>query len=311
MTAAEGGELSLDDGALLKVPPHALAEDGEVTLTRQACGGVFASEEFTSCLFEVGSTTPLAQPFEIGLPRRNDDDAVTSCTAREAEFGWPCLAEPGTGSLVPLAKARAFSRFAARATIVPADDSRVIDAPFEPCGGMLDGRWDLISTTGSAAQLDRVVVISRAPDPRTACRVGGHFEDQPFTVSGGVTFSPAGQDSHVELGVVQVSEGIQIRRHTLTTLNCLQSVGKSCSNADFGNAREGRCESHDGLCECDVASYGSAGGYSLSWSYADPGVVNLDGEPSRYCVNGDELRLERTDSESGTTYLNIYQRIIH
>jgi len=107
----------------------------------------------------------------------------------------------------------------------------------------------------------------------------------------------------------QVSEGIEVRRHTLTTLDCLQSVGKRCSNADFGNAREGRCESHDGLCECDVASYVSVGGYGVSWSYDDPGVVNLNDEPHRYCVNGDELRLERSDYESGTTYLNIYGRV--
>ena len=44
ITAADGGELSLDDGALVRVPPHALAEDGEVTFTRQTCGGVFASK---------------------------------------------------------------------------------------------------------------------------------------------------------------------------------------------------------------------------------------------------------------------------
>jgi hypothetical protein len=309
ITAAAGGDLSLDDGAVLRVPPHALAEDGEVTFTRHTCGGVFASDEFTSCLFEVSSTTTIAQPFEIGLPQRKGGEAASSCTAREAALGWPCLAEGGTGWPSPLARARAFSRFASRAVVVPVDDDRVVDAAFEPCGGVLDGRWDLVRTTGTVAQLDRVVWISRAHDPRADCGVGEHFEDQPFTVSGGIMFSPASQSSEGGLGGAQLYEGVEVRRHTLTTLDCLESVGQSCSNADFGNAREGRCDSHDGLCECDVRSHGGVGGYNMPWSYARPGFVHLGDDPLRYCVDGDELRLERTVYDSQTTYVNIYQRV--
>jgi hypothetical protein len=308
MSAGEGGELRLDDGAILTVPPRALDADGEVTFTRRTCGGVFGSSRFASCLFEVSSTTRLAQPFSIGLPQRDEASAGGACTARQSAPGWPCLAERDTSSVETLAKASAFSLFATRAVVTPTDDMRVIDVPFVPCGGRLEGSWGIVGATGTADQVDSVVWIRRARDPRSACGVGEHLEDKPFTLTGGIVFAPAGQDAKDGRGSATLSEGLAVRRYTITTLACLERIGESCDNADFDNEREGRCVSHDGLCECDAADSGGGFGGGLTWSYAGAGRVNLENEQRRYCVEGDRLSLEVTDIESGAPLLKLYQR---
>jgi hypothetical protein len=308
MTTAEGGELRLDDGAILSVPPNALEADGEVTFTRRTCSGVFASDRFASCLFEVGSTAPLAHPFSIGLPQRESTRDASACHARQAASGWPCLAEQDTGSSLPLAKAGGFSSFAARVVVSPTDDTRVIDVPFVPCGGALEGEWELVGATGTADQVDSIVWIQRAPDPRSACGVGEHVEDRPYTISGRFVFSPIGQDAKDGRGSAIVSGGLESRRHTITTLACLDRVGESCDNSDFGNAREGHCVVRDGLCECDVRYIGEAFGGNPSWSYAGVGLVNLENQRLRYCVEGDRLSMEFTDIESGAPFLKLFRR---
>lgn len=45
-----------------------------------------------------------------------------------------------------------------------------------------------------------------------------------------------------------------------------------------------------------------------TWSYAGAGLVNLENEQSRYCVEGDRLSIEVTDIESGAPFLMLYQR---
>lgn len=308
MSASEGGELTLDDGAILTVPPRALDADGEVTFTRRTCGGVFGSSRFASCLFEVNSTTQLAQPFSIGLPERDEASAAGACTVRQSAPGWPCLAERDTTSVKPLAKASAFSLFATRATVSPMDDMRMMDVSFVPCGGTLEGSWEIVGATGTADQVDSVVWIRRAADPRAACGVGEHLEDKPFTMTGGIVFAPAGQDAKDGRGSATVTEGLEVRSYTITTQACLDRVGKSCDNADFGNEHEGRCVPHDDLCECDAFDGGGAFIGGLTWSYAGDGLVNLENEQSRYCVEGDRLSLEVTDIESGAPFLKLYQR---
>lgn len=308
MSASEGGELTLDDGAIVAVPPGALDGNGEVTFTRRTCGGVFGSSYFASCLFEVNSTAPLVQPFFIGLPQRDEASGAGVCTARQSAPGWPCLAERDTTSGGPLATSSAFSLFATRATVSPADDMRVIDVPFVPCGGALEGSWDLVGATGTADQVDPVIRIRGTPDPRAACGVGEHLEDKPFTLTGRLVFAPAGQDAKDGRGSAKVSEGLDVRRYTITTQACLDRVGESCDNADFGNEHEGRCAWHENLCECDVADSGGAFIGGMTWSYAGAGRVNLENEQRRYCVEGDRLSLEVTDLESGAPFLKLYQR---
>ena len=40
----------------------------------------------------------------------------------------------------------------------------------------------------------------------------------------------------------------------------------------------------------------------MTWSYAGAGLVNLENEQSRYCVEGDRLSIEVTDIESGAPF---------
>jgi hypothetical protein len=308
MSAADGGELTLEDGASLRVPAGALMADGDVTFTREACGGVFAAHNFRSCLYQVAAASALSQPFSLQLPssRAVSDDA-SSCISRQNAPGWPCLAdesrsaEPGldgTSNERPVARATAFSFFAARATVTVVDDRRVIDVPFERCGGAIEGRWEMVATTATA---NRFYHYWRDPDPFAVCGPAERYEDRPFASTHTLEFWPPGDDQSLGeegFGSVSSSESHDIVHHSITTMACMRRAEERC---DDGCVRDGE------LCECVVPQGRGAGMWGSPWTLPEPGQVQFGSLSHRYCVEGDRLTLE-FDEEIDGPYVQVYER---
>jgi hypothetical protein len=314
MSAADGGEISLEDGASLRMPAGALAADGDVTFTREACGGVFASDHFRSCLYQVAAASALSQPFSLQLPPlREASDGPPSCISRQSASGWPCLADESSSSDAPgveatsddrhVAKASAFSFFAARAAATVVVDGRVADVPFERCGGPLEGRWEMVATTATA---NRFYHYWRDPDPFAVCGPAERYEDRPFSSTQTLQFStsavsvPEDQPSLDEeaFGSVSSSESHDIVHYSITTMSCMRRAGERC---DDGCVRDGD------VCECVVPQGRGAAGWNSTWSLPEPGSIQLGSSSHRYCVEGDRLTIE-FDEEIDGPYVQVYER---
>jgi hypothetical protein len=298
MAASGGGEIVLEDGAALSVPAGALAADADVTFSRETCGGVFASSHFRSCLYRVNGTPVLNQPFSLQLPQVAAVDGAESCVSRQRAPGWPCLADDTAGG-PPIAKASAFSFFAARAQTTTIVDERVADMPFERCGGPIEGRWELVATTATA---NRFYHYWRDPDPFAVCSPAERYEDRPFSSTHRLEFLPPVQPQapgDQGLGHVTSSEAFSVYQHTITTLSCLRRAGERCEE---GCVRDGD------LCEClTPQSVGGVSVFGSIWSIPSAGMLQFGSEPQRYCVEGDRLTLEFIEEIDGA-YVQVYER---
>lgn len=299
VAAASGAEIVLEDGATLSVPAGALAVDADVTLSRETCGGVFASSHFRSCLYQVKGTPALTRPFSLQIPRIADDEGGESCVSRQGAEGWPCLADETSSADSPIAQANVFSFFAARAQPTIVVDGRVADMPFERCGGAIEGRWSLVATTATA---NRFYHYWRDPDPFAACSASERYEDRPFSSTHTLEFQPPAEPQapgEEGLGRVTSSEGRSVYLHTITTMSCLRRVGERCEE---GCVRDGD------LCECiSPQSVRGAIWFSSTWSQPSPGMLQFGSEPQRYCVEGDRLTIEFMEEIDGP-YVQVYQR---
>ena len=87
-----------------------------------------------------------------------------ACAALEFASDWRCLADSHASASSIEATAGSFVLFAARA-----------------------GRWTLVKSTGSVAQISGIR-RSGGEDPYAACEPNQHYEDRPFTFTGAITF---------------------------------------------------------------------------------------------------------------------------
>ncbi len=286
VSAQGGATLRLADGASVDVPAGALAEDAEVTFSRETCGGVFAGAAFGGCLYAVDAGgVEWADRFEITLPLRRGAEAVEA--ARDAEDGLRPLVDGAVSGGTIAATGSSAGTFAPRMLGANPIDERCTDVPFAPCGGAVEGRWALERACGS---INQVTGISwEGPDPYATCAPHASLVDYPLEVGGNVSFGGDGSFGRFSSATIW--------KHEIISFECLETVGEECPP---DCARDGE------LCDCTwewSAGEASEGGV---WSYDDEGGLLVDDRSLRHCVDGDQLTVEHRNSEG--PFLMLYRR---
>lgn len=273
--AKAGATLLLEDGARVHLPPGALAADAEVSLSREACDGIYSSDRFQSCVYRVSAPDAvLNERFVVSLATSSEDDAPTDCAAALTEDGWRCLVDTELLDGSSEASASTFTDFTVRAGSDDIVDHRCTDVPFEPCGGALEGSWTLTGACGSMGQVTGVT-FEFDSDPYEACDPFEHYMEFPFSVDASLEFRGD--------GTLRVSEQFSISGHTMVTEACLAQVGETCSED---------CTSNEGVCDC--VSLSSVGGHGSDepWAYGEDGTFIYFEQPFGYCLQEDRLTVE-------------------
>ncbi len=286
--AKAGATLLLDDGASVHLPPGALAADAQVSFSREACDGVYASPRFQSCVYRVEAPEAvLNERITLSLAIRDESDAPTDCAAALTEDGWRCLVDTEVLDGRSEASASAFTDFTIRAEVDDIADQRCTDAPFVPCGGDLDGAWVLSRACGS---LEEVVGVSfEFEDPYETCDPFEHYVEFPFSVDATLEF-----DSD---GTMRAYETFGTTGHTMVTDACLAEVGETCA---------GDCTMSDGVCDCVLLSSVGGHGSDEPWAYGDNGTFIYFEQAYSYCVEGERLTVD-FPSPTGT-HVRVYER---
>ncbi len=288
VNAEAGATLLLDDGASVHLPPRALAADAEVSFSREACDGIYASPRFQSCVYRVAAPDAvLNERLLLSLATHNENDAPTDCATALTEDGWRCLVDTEVLDGSSEASASTFTDFMVRAGADDIVDQRCTDVPFEPCGGELDGAWILSRACGS---MQEVIGASFSfEDPYEACGPFEHYVEFPFSLDASLEFSSDGE--------MRTSETYGTTGHTMVTEACLAQVGESCGED---------CTMSEGICDCILLSSVGGRGSSDAWAYGEDGTFIYFEQAYGYCVEGDRLTVE-FPSPTGT-HLRIYER---
>lgn len=289
VVAEDGGELTLDDGTTLSVPPGALNSDAEITLVRETCAGVYASRAFPSCRYGVEAPgAELDGEFTLSLPRTQGAAESSACLAAWSDEGFVCLAAADQGSDTVTAPASLLTSFVVMTTLDEVRDPQQVDLPFTPCGGDVIGDWSLVATNGGAFSF-----TSELPelDDYATCDADEHYqsyrssleETLSFQEGGWPTEDPAEVKNHFESNASE--ENFEFK---VVTEGCLERVGETCSPD---------CNNHEGVCECLLPRGGGGGGGETFWWYADETTLAFFTTEYSYCVEDDMLSLSWTGGD--------------
>ncbi len=286
--AQAGATLFLEDGASVYLPPGALDSNAEVSLSREACDGIYSSGRFQSCVYRVKAPDAvLNERFLLSLATSTENDAPTECAAALTEDGWRCLVDTEVLDGSSEASASIFTDFTVRAESDDIVDHRCTDVPFEPCGGELEGSWTLTGACGSMQQVTGAFFT--VGDPYEACGPFEHYLDFPFSLDASLEFRSN--------GTLRALEDFEIVGHTMVTEECLAQVDESCPEG---------CTIDDGVCDCITLSSVGHRGSDEPWAYGEAGTYIYFEQAHGYCVQEDRLTIE-FPSQDGS-YLRVYDR---
>ncbi len=291
IAAAVGAEIVLDDGATLTVPPDALDEDVDVTFARE-CVPVFQTARFGGCRYTVSGLGAVHERLDIALPSTSDD----ACVLAELAADWRCLADSESRDSFVYASFDTPRAFTTRVSIVDdiEDDKTCANFAFEPCGGDVEGTWDLVRACARQVHLGGGVRTS--PNPYASCGADEVYRNQPFSARLTWTFSndPGSTPGH---RAYRRDRAGRAWERTLVTEECLASVGESCA-----------CESNGFVCECvdEVSTWVGGGGGSYRVE-DDHLILDHQERVAPHCVRGDELVIEQTDLD-GSPYHFVFRR---
>ena len=297
VVAAEGGTLTLPDGARVTIPPGALSHDATVTFSRLTCGGVFRAQEFGSCAYSVTAAdgVALTGSYDLKLPTRSPG-LTPDCLLSSVGDGQQCLA---MAQAVPGSMTASASRFTSfvlhtRTPRTPAINL-ISGLDFTHCGGDLFGTWELVLFAGPLSTLTGIT--SPEWNPRfDVCGPDGHYDGRFTRLQETLEITPT-TENRVEDADYYSSYYLESLRLTITTDACLDLVDMICSPL---------CEHREGLCVCPMPY--TAGGTGTNWLYAVEGGYSFfeGGEPLQYCVLGDTLI--RRELQDGVDNFWVYRR---
>lgn len=303
VTAAEGGSVTLDDGARVDIPAGALTTDATMVLERVTCDGYLRHPDFAGCLYAVraeGAAT-LAGRYTLTLPgggtTQKEAGALPCLLGRDTE-GWRCQGDSAFAAGGLTASASRFNSFVNRA---PAPSGVVpnlgTDYPFVSCGGDPTGSWETVMAFGTIESLTGI--SSSGGEDFSDCGPFGFNRFHTLDFYERLTVNPR-VDMEAQTIHYNAFKSHVIYEFTYLTEDCMARHGWTCSPP---------CLMVSGICGCAIEqSMGEEGGGSDLYVQPD-GSLSFGPEepPIEYCVIGDFMAMKYT-SMLGTR-LKVYRRM--
>lgn len=296
LTAAEGGTLTLADGAELRIPAESLSRDAAVVFERTACEPVHFARDFGSCPYTFSTEATLEGRVEISLP----SDSNASCVMTETELGWRCLGDSQIEASMARASTSRVARFALRTPDERYRDQTCADMPLEHCGGDIIGTWKLIKSCGTLEQTTGIAFSG--PSPYASCPDGEHQRSYPFSVNETLSFFDGPIDPDSPGDAYSREFGAEVWKHEVVTESCLASIGESCHQD---------CRKVAGVCDCVWPKTSGGGSNSSSYTIDENGNLYFEGSPNpiRYCIHGDQLTMEFPSRDGHESKLGSHTRV--
>lgn len=275
ISATEGGEVTLEDGAGLVIPAGALDDDTEITIeSAEPASSLPDQDSLQGLTYELGPDgTTFSKPVELTLPLDAtpgaDQQAVVSWYNEDTEAWEDVTTTVGDGEVT--AEIEHFTLFVVRFVGVEAGE---VDCNFEACtGGDIVGTWDI-----QGACVDLPVNPLEETCPEATIDLGTNM-------SGTVTFN--------DDGTYDVAITLSSNFSFTLPASC---VGESVDcQADVGD-EDTSCESDgEGGCTCvqtgDEEVSESSGTYEVNGSTITTTSSEGDGNTVEICVSGDTLKV--------------------
>jgi hypothetical protein len=274
INAAEGGEVSLDDGAGLVIPAGALDDDTEITIeSAEPASSLPDQDSLQGLTYELGPDgTTFSKPVELTLPLDAtpgaDQEAVISWYNEDTEAWEDVTSTVSNGEVT--AEIEHFTLFVVR--FVGVEEGEV-DCAFEACsGGDIVGTWEI---QGACVDLPVNPLEETCPEATI---------DLATNMSGTVSFN--------DDGTYDVAITLSSNFSFTLPASCV-TEGVDCQ-ADLGDD-ETTCES-DGAGGCSCTQTGSEETQENSGTYEVSGstiTTTQDGETNtvEICVSGNTLKV--------------------
>jgi hypothetical protein len=309
VTATEGGEVSLDDGAGVDIPAGALSDDTEISIeSSEPDDSLPAFDSIQGLAYEFGPDgTTFDMPVELKLPLVGtpgaDEEAVVSWLNTDTNK-WEDLETTTSGDTVT-AETTHFTLFVVRFVGVEAGD---FDCAFEACeGGSIVGTWNI---QGACVDTEGFENPFEATCPEATVDIASDL-------SGSVTFNQDGTfSSSITNGgtfnfSLPASCSLQLAQDM--DIPCQDAFGSDADDDDMvtctGTTAEG--------CDCTQISEGEtntgAGTYTVNGSSFTT-VEEDEGDEGggELCITGDTLKVSQVegggDGGTPTTIVWIAER---
>ena len=299
IVAAEGGTLTLPDGARVVIPPGALSRDAEVTFSRITCRGIFRAREFVSCAYSVtaGDGVTIADRYNLTIPSR-DPARTPACMFSLTDDGWRCQAAATTAPGLGATTASKFSTFALHVNLPSTRVTNMVtDLESVTCGGDPFGEWKLMHYSGSDCNF---TASCRERNPAfDVCEPFDYYEGNVISGRETLIITPADGNGPEAAWLEEhhYHEGYELQ---LMTESCLAQAGYVCP------VLTPWCTSVNGLCTCRLPIEGAWGGTQALFQ-VDGGYSTMEsGRPLPFCVTDD--RLLRFDTDPVDPAVWVYQR---
>lgn len=297
VTATEGGEVALDDGAGVNIPAGALSDDTEISIeSSEPDDSLPDFDSIQGLAYEFGPDgTTFDVPVELTLPLVGtpgaNEEAVVSWLNTETNQ-WEDLETTATRDVV-VAETTHFTLFVVRFKGVAAD-AFTCDFDDTCSGGDLVGAWTI---QGGCVDI---------PNPFETFCADATF-DVASTMEGSVTFNDDGTYSS------SFTSGGTF--HVVIPASCLQGAAGTCLEAlDADSGEDGgatwTCTGSPAEgCDCDVTgemeTKQETGTYTTDGNQLSMlGEGDTEADPITYCVDGNSFKakqVEQKDGDAGAT----------
>jgi hypothetical protein len=287
VTAAEGGEVALDDGAAVNIPAGALADDTTITIeSSEPSNDLPDLDSVTGLVYEFGPDgTTFEQPVELTLPLVGtpdaDEEAVVSWLNTDTNRWEDLQTTAGTDTVT--AETTHFTLFVVRFKGVAAD---AVTCDFAACtGGNIVGSWDILGAC-----------IDFANPFEELCADSTFEADTEFT--GSFTFNDDG--TYTSTITTGGTLNVVLPASCLTQLTGGQTV--ACTELGLFDSDEnggGTCTGDTSTgCNCSGPLEGKTEENSGTYSVEGSTLTTTDSEgtdTTTICINGDSLKAQGQD----------------
>jgi len=311
VTAAEGGSVTLDDGARVEIPAGALTTDATVILERVTCDGYLRHPDFGGCLYAVRAEggaqeggLALTGRYTLTLPGHAGESAAAgteadgACVLGDGAEGWRCQGDSATadGGRVTATASR-FGQFLHRLPLLGGalSPTLVWDLPFSVCDGDLLGEWELEFIV---APFDALGVGSwSGGEDFSDCAPHHYHKARTTEYHERLVIGPPWEEG--QAACMEIFRSYTVYEFSYFTQACLDLHDHGCPPP---------CAKVAGVCGCAINKASGEGGGGDCLLENPDGSVSFEGNPNpvHHCVLGDALTVAYEDPAGPV--LKVYRR---